>query len=178
MHYLIILYLTLPCFVANLLPVLAARANFLPKLNVPVDYGKTCLGRRLFGDHKTWRGFLVGILGAMLVALLQYIAYYFNLVLWIDFFTLNQFLLFGFLSGLGALAGDTIESFFKRRLNIYSGKSFFPFDQIDYIIGFLLLTNFLVDWLLIDIIFLLIFSMIMAPLMSGIGYLTNIKKVH
>jgi CDP-2,3-bis-(O-geranylgeranyl)-sn-glycerol synthase len=37
--------------------------------------------------------------------------------------------------GLGALLGDAIESFFKRRNNVPPGESWFPFDQTDYIIG-------------------------------------------
>jgi len=178
MYYLIILYLTLPCFIANLLPVLAAKTNILSRLNYPVDGHATLFGKRVFGDHKTWRGFIVGIFGAMVVAIIQYFLYDLNLVSWIDFFSFGQFLLFGFLSGLGALLGDTLESFFKRRVGVASGKSFFPFDQIDYIIGFVILTNFLIGWTWKDILFLLLFSMLIAPLISGFGYLTNIKKVH
>ena len=41
----------------------------------------------------------------------------------------------GFLMGIGAVAGDAIESFFKRRANIKSGKPFIPFDQTDFVIG-------------------------------------------
>jgi CDP-2,3-bis-(O-geranylgeranyl)-sn-glycerol synthase len=55
----------------------------------------------------------------------------------------------GFLLAFGALAGDAIKSFAKRRVGhmsggkatgIPSGKSWFPFDQIDYIVGALLLS--------------------------------------
>ena len=39
---------------------------------------------------------------------------------------------------LGALGGDAIESFFKRRVGIKAGNPWFFFDQVDYIIGGLL----------------------------------------
>ncbi|MBI3028400.1 MAG: CDP-archaeol synthase [Candidatus Rokubacteria bacterium] len=37
--------------------------------------------------------------------------------------------------GGGALAGDLGKSFFKRRLDIASGKPLFPFDQLDFVVG-------------------------------------------
>jgi len=37
--------------------------------------------------------------------------------------------------GAGALVGDLIKSFFKRKLKIDEGNAWFPFDQIDWIIG-------------------------------------------
>jgi CDP-2,3-bis-(O-geranylgeranyl)-sn-glycerol synthase len=39
------------------------------------------------------------------------------------------------LLGFGALAGDSIKSFFKRRVGVKPGKRWFPFDQIDFVIG-------------------------------------------
>jgi CDP-2,3-bis-(O-geranylgeranyl)-sn-glycerol synthase len=43
--------------------------------------------------------------------------------------------LVGPLFGLGALGGDAIKSFFKRQLGVSPGKSWFPYDQLDYVIG-------------------------------------------
>jgi CDP-2,3-bis-(O-geranylgeranyl)-sn-glycerol synthase len=37
--------------------------------------------------------------------------------------------------GAGALIGDALESFFKRRAHVKPGHSWFPFDQLDYIVG-------------------------------------------
>ena len=37
----------------------------------------------------------------------------------------------------GALIGDIIESFFKRRVGIERGKNWIPFDQLDFILGVL-----------------------------------------
>lgn len=41
----------------------------------------------------------------------------------------------GPLFGAGALLADAAESFFKRQRNIAPGHVWFPFDQMDYIIG-------------------------------------------
>jgi CDP-2,3-bis-(O-geranylgeranyl)-sn-glycerol synthase len=44
--------------------------------------------------------------------------------------------------GFGALTGDLLKSFIKRRLSILPGKPFLVFDQIDWIIGSLIILNF------------------------------------
>lgn len=48
--------------------------------------------------------------------------------------------------GFGALAGDAIESFFKRQSGIAAGNSWFPFDQTDYIVGGLAMSLFVSAW--------------------------------
>jgi CDP-2,3-bis-(O-geranylgeranyl)-sn-glycerol synthase len=50
----------------------------------------------------------------------------------------------GFVLSLGALFGDLIESFIKRRLNLSPGASFPIADQLDFITGALLF-SFLVS---------------------------------
>ena len=44
-------------------------------------------------------------------------------------------LIVGPLFAIGALGGDALKSFFKRQVGIRPGGTWFPFDQIDYIIG-------------------------------------------
>ena len=41
---------------------------------------------------------------------------------------------------IGALLGDIIESFFKRRIGKSRGENWIPFDQIDFILGVLFFT--------------------------------------
>lgn len=60
----------------------------------------------------------------------------------------------GGLLGFGALAGDALESMVKRQLNIDPGSSWFPFDQLDYIIGGLLAVSLVISvptWVVITI---------------------------
>jgi len=133
------LWFLLPAAIANATPIFAARIPFLSAWSTPIDGGRQWRGKRLLGDNKTWRGLISGMAVATLVLYLQQLAVA-NLS-WaeaaagpVDYANLPVLLL-GPLFGLGALGGDAIESFFKRRLGIKPGRSWIPFDQIDYILG-------------------------------------------
>jgi CDP-diglyceride synthetase len=84
------------------------------RLSAPIDGGMTLTdGRRLLGDHKTWRGLLTALLTCALAApLLGYSA-----TLGIAFAAL-------------ALAGDAASSLIKRRLRLQPGAEFPGLDQI------------------------------------------------
>lgn len=135
-----VFYLMWPVYMANMAPLLMRKVNFL---NYPVDLGKKIGGKRIFGSHKTYRGFFFGIIFAIITAYIQF------RLLKIDFFMqsslldYSQWCLIGFLLGFGALLGDSIRSFFKRRAGVAPGKPFIPFDEIDYTIGSLLLLSFI-----------------------------------
>ena len=53
----------------------------------------------------------------------------------ISFFDYSNWIVFGLLMGFGALTGDLIKSFFKRRIGIKPGGKFIPFDQTDFVVG-------------------------------------------
>ena len=167
----------LPTGIANATPVVAMHIPWIKKLNYPLDFGKSWGGKRIFGDHKTFRGLITGMIIGLLVAGLQ--AWLFNMNIlrelsWVNFDQVN-WIAFGLLSGAGALLGDAVKSFFKRRQNLKPGATWFPFDQIDYIVGAILFTLpiiHLVWWryLLVAIIWL-----IMHPLATLSGYLLKLK---
>lgn len=123
----------IPAGVSNMSPVFANRIPYYNRWDTPVDFGKSWRGSRIFGDHKTWRGIVAGTVLGSVVGLGIAATYLKNdsTAVWPLYFVAMSF---------GALAGDAIKSFFKRRLHIASGKSWFPFDQIDYILGALLFT--------------------------------------
>lgn len=128
MSMLEVLLFFIPAGVGNMAPVLAVRLPLLNALAQPIDGGKTWRGVRIFGDHKTYRGYVSGIaLGALSALCLH------DLGIFGD--THATTALMGAVLGFGALAGDSIKSFFKRRAQVPSGKAWFPFDQLDYIIG-------------------------------------------
>lgn len=169
------LWLALPAALANMMPVFVLRVPFL---NIPVDFGKTWRGKRIFGDHKTYRGFFFGVLGAIGVAYLQKVLYVYpsiQAISFIDFSTIH-FAAFGFLIGFGALFGDLVKSFFKRRVNIAPGKSWFPWDQLDLLFGALLFVSFvkMPTWQM------LVFYFITVPLLhiffNHLGYWLRIKE--
>ena len=61
------LWFFLPAGIANMSPILVANLPGLKRLKAPMDFGLTFRGQRVFGTHKTWRGFVVGIIAATLV---------------------------------------------------------------------------------------------------------------
>lgn len=134
----------LPAGLANMTPVLANRIPGLNQWKTPMDFHRHFDGIRLLGDNKTWRGFVTGVAIASMVVFLQHLVAKSIYIDWlsgtriIDYANPN-ILWLGPLLGIGALGGDAIESFFKRQLRILSGESWFPFDQLDYILGGLLL---------------------------------------
>ena len=121
----------LPAGIANLVPPLTVHLPGLKQWQTPLDLGKSYRGTRIFGDHKTIRGLTVGLFCGTLTCVLQSI------------FIPTPYhpVILGFLLSLGALGGDALKSFFKRRTSIPPGRTWFPFDQLDYIVGGLLLSR-------------------------------------
>jgi len=106
-----LVYLMLPAYIANLLPDLCK--NLIKELNFPLDFNKKFRGKPIFGSHKTFKGFVIGILGSIIVAYFQFrfslFSQSYNII------NYDSWFLIGFLQGFGALFGDAIKSFFKRR---------------------------------------------------------------
>lgn len=120
--------LFMPAGISNMSPVIANKLPFINKWNTPLDFGLKWRGERILGDNKRWRGIVFGaILGsvtAIIVAELDSSVY----------ITVSP-IYAGTILGIGALTGDAVESFFKRRFGHKPGESWFPFDQTDYIVG-------------------------------------------
>ncbi|MCF7845696.1 MAG: CDP-archaeol synthase [Candidatus Peribacteraceae bacterium] len=176
MKFCLNLYLALPAFVANMLPVVASKIGFWPKLDFPVDGAKTMFGRRIFGANKSWRGLVVGVLGGALVGAIQFMLFKFGIIAITDLQNLPEFIAFGALAGLGALLGDLAGSWLKRLFKIAPGRPFLPLDQIDYIVGFFIFTAILIDWSLVAVISLLVFVAVANPLVNAAAYFLGIKK--
>lgn len=136
------LWYILPAGLANMMPVFV-RKHF-KFLEIPVDFGKKFRDRPIFGSHKTWRGIIAGIIGSIFLISIQALLYFnfeiFRKISLIQFENIN-FILLGFLLGFGALFGDLVKSFFKRRVNVSPGAKFFPWDQVDFILGALLFSS-------------------------------------
>ena len=130
-----VLYFLVPAYVANMTPVFVKK---VPVLNYPLDFGHTLNGKRVFGSHKTWRGLVFGVLAATLAFWLMQRAGDFGF--WLA--DLSQIPLWvGSAMGFGALAGDALESTIKRQLNVASGESLIFWDQVDFLIGALVVTT-------------------------------------
>jgi CDP-2,3-bis-(O-geranylgeranyl)-sn-glycerol synthase len=125
----------LPAYIANASAVLVGGGT-------PIDFGKKRKdGTRILGDGKTWRGLfsgaLVGIIGGFgLVIAAQFIATTdFAYVGLTDFLGFPLMIPIVFSICFGALLGDIIESYFKRRIGKKRGDNWIPFDQMDFILG-------------------------------------------
>lgn len=163
-------WLFLPAGIANMSPVLF---KWLPFLNYPVDFYQTCRQKRIFGDHKTFRGLVVGIMMAIITVYLQ--KKFPTAYALIDYNKINTIYL-GVLLGGGALLGDLIKSFFKRQFNVLPGLSWMPYDQLDWIIGALVAISIyqLINWKIWLIA--LFFAGILHPLVNIFGYYLGVKR--
>ncbi len=105
-----------PAYCANGAPVLGGGGR-------PMDFGRNFFdGKRILGAHKTIKGFFFGLgIGAGVGI--------------IDCLLFGYPWLFALLTPLGALVGDLVGAFAKRRLNIAPGGLFPVVDQIDFVVG-------------------------------------------
>jgi CDP-2,3-bis-(O-geranylgeranyl)-sn-glycerol synthase len=173
-------WLLLPAAVSNAVPIFAAALPGLKKFNAPIDAGKTWRGHPLLGPHKTWRGIIAGIITATFILWIQQLL--FTHFAWahylsgsVDYTTLPVLLL-GPLFAIGALGGDAIESFLKRQQNIKSGGAWVPFDQLDYIVGSVLVSLFFVVLPFYEYIWIFVVWFLGHLLASYIGYKLGLKK--
>lgn len=134
-----------------------------------MDFRKNWRGKRIFGDNKRWRGLLVGIILATITGSILY-----NLP---DVSVSHGVFVLGSAAmGFGALAGDAIESLFKRQANIAPGNSWFPFDQIDYIAGGLLFSYPLLHPSATTIVCVFVVYFGLHLVFSYIGFLLGLKN--
>ena len=161
------MYLMVPAYLANMAPVLVRKIDFLDK---PIS-------KKFLGDHKTWRGFVFGTLAGVLGAFLQKWLYSYPVFASLSFFDYSNWLVVGFLLGFGALFGDSVKSFFKRKAGVKPGGRFIPADQLDYSIGSLLLISFVfrLTWQMIVVV--LVVNFIMHIIGNHVGYYIGLRKV-
>lgn len=167
-----------PAGIANMAPLWGSKIPALAPLDRSIDFGRTFRGKRIFGDHKTLRGFLMGFIAALLSVLVFY--YLQQQFSWITersivLFSGSNILGWAAIFSFGALGGDAIKSFFKRQTNHAPGSTWFPFDQIDYILGGLVLSAPFVSLSVAQIVAVILVWSLIHPLATTIGYLTKLK---
>ncbi len=105
-----------PAYFANAAPLVLGGG-------APLDGGRSLAdGRPIFGPHKTVRGVIAGIFVGTLIGLAESV---------VD----SRLAIAGFMIALGAVLGDLLGAFVKRRLNVEPGKAFPILDQLDFILG-------------------------------------------
>lgn len=149
------LWLVIPAYIANGSALLIGGGT-------PIDFGKNWRdGRRILGDGKTWHGLISGAFVGMTGGFGLSVAAKYIKQSDFSFLGLNDFTGFPLMIPIigsicfGALLGDIIKSFFKRRIGKRRGEDWIPFDQIDFILG------------------VLFFSFLMAGLLQIFGKTSN-----
>jgi CDP-2,3-bis-(O-geranylgeranyl)-sn-glycerol synthase len=172
------IWLGLPAWIANSMPVIFGGG-------MPIDRGRIFRdGRRLFGDGKTIRGFIVGVLCGTLVGLVQVVIAPFLRPVLAQYVTItedmNTVLLMTLpavlLMSLGALLGDLIGSFLKRRIDIKSGNPSPVLDQLGFIIIGLILASPFLQPAPQYIIILVLTTLFIHWISNAMGYLLGFKK--
>ena len=124
-----------PSYVANAAPLVFGGGRTL-------DGGrKLSDGQPIFGSHKTIRGVLAGVIAGSLVGLGESL---------LD----SRLFVGGFMIALGAVLGDLLGAFLKRRLRVEPGRAFPILDQLDFILGSILLgySFFPIPWISIVLV--------------------------
>lgn len=203
------LWLFLPAYVANMSPVFSAR--LVPGWRAPIDGGRVHRdGRRMLGDGKTWRGLAGGAVAGGVTAVAMALLSVALQPSWLDGWDFGyggyaggalgacagcsssdlwQIGLFGGLTGSLALAGDAVESYFKRRRGLERGAPWIPMDQLDFVvfglIGMAAASPLLVDgwfrqalmgdWLVPATI--VVGTIFLHLLVNRVGYWIGLKEV-
>ncbi len=171
------LYFILPAYFSN-------GAGLVFGGGMTVDFGKSDKnGVRWIGDGVTWKGLIGGTLIGIITGIIQglvapYILSNFGQFITTPIITnVSEGILIGFLLGFGALLGDALGSFLKRRIGIGRGQPAPILDQLDFLIVALILVSFVVklDWLFI--ILAIVLTLIIHLLANTIAYLLGLKDV-
>jgi CDP-2,3-bis-(O-geranylgeranyl)-sn-glycerol synthase len=170
------MWLMLPAYIANPMAVVFGGGT-------PIDMGmKWTDGQRILGDGKTIRGLIGGTACGIIAGILQiYIASYIASAFSIPIVpTITAVITLSF----GALFGDLIKSFFKRRIGFVRGAELPLIDQLDFVAGAWLLTYiFAPEWFTENfisspsmIVTVLVLTPILHRLTNIFGYNIKLKK--
>ena len=151
-----ILYI-FPAYAANGAPVLFGGG-------APLDFKRKLGGKRIFGDNKTIRGTISALLIGVLAGVLESLAFPFMLKISI-------------MLTIGAVFGDLLGSFIKRRMGHKSGHSFPIMDQF----GFMVFALVFAFWLghlpmWYGIVTIVVLTGILHPLTNLGAHLLKLKE--
>jgi len=156
---LVAVYIAVPTYVANSTPVLLGGG-------APIDRGREFFdGRPLLGTNKTVKGFTYGFLLGSVAAFAEAVLFR------------NYVLVFvGMIASLGALLGDLFGAFLKRRMDIPPGHPLPVIDQLDFILGALLLTLPVLNITLGAVLILVMATIPIHLFSNAVAYVLRLKK--
>ncbi|MCX8266785.1 MAG: CDP-archaeol synthase [Planctomycetota bacterium] len=120
-----VMYTVLPVTLANVLHMFVVKKKLLSSLNAPIDRGISWRQERIFGNHKTWRGLVVIVLGTCLFtlahAILEHFAPQLTAYNLIDYSQTSWWQV-GLWWGGGYALAELPNSFVKRRMSVAAGQ--------------------------------------------------------
>src|SRR3989337_4139325 len=152
-------WLMIPAYISNPMAVVLGGGT-------PIDLGKNWKdGRRILGDGKTIRGLIGGTICGIIAGIIQI------LISPGDPFIIPLAAVITL--SFGALLGDIVKSFFKRRIGFTRGAQLPLVDQLDFVIGAWVITYiFDSQWFIQNFsVEIIIIVLIMTPVLHR---LTNI----
>jgi CDP-2,3-bis-(O-geranylgeranyl)-sn-glycerol synthase len=185
-----------PAFVANAAPTILGKGK---RFNVSIDSGRYWKdNKRILGDGKTIRGFVSGVVCGMIscVVILVLVAYSGYSLVYTSCFKEGMLYrvlqplgvnlgnngiilsaLVGFLLGCGALIGDIIGSFIKRRSGLQRGESYPLMDQLGFLVVALIMVFPVIPWPLIWLIILVPITLGLHIGLNILSYVVGIQEV-
>ncbi|MCZ7372559.1 MAG: CDP-2,3-bis-(O-geranylgeranyl)-sn-glycerol synthase [Candidatus Methanoperedens sp.] len=161
-------WLMIPAYISNPMAVVLGGGT-------PIDLGKNWKdGHRILGDGKTIRGLVGGTICGIIAGIIQI------LISPGDPFIIPPAAVITL--SFGALLGDIVKSFFKRRIGFTRGAQLPLIDQLDFVVGAWVLTyifepKWFIDNFTIEImITVLILTPIFHRLTNIFGYHIKLKK--
>jgi CDP-2,3-bis-(O-geranylgeranyl)-sn-glycerol synthase len=160
------LVFVLPSYIANATPVVSIK---LIGRSTPLDMGLYAWdNRRIFGDGKTVEGLISGIIVGTLIGLSIY-----------SLMDVFRSILEPFVLSFGAMIGDILGSFIKRRIGVERGKPLPIIDQLGFLISSLFFSYVIYGlprWVRLDIlIILLMITFFLHIATNYIAYLLRLK---
>jgi CDP-2,3-bis-(O-geranylgeranyl)-sn-glycerol synthase len=165
------LWAMLPAYLPNNVAVVAGGGR-------PIDGGRTWRGERLLGDGKTWRGTALGaVAGTVLAMFLDALAPVELLGVSLPGFPPAAAVALP----VGAMLGDIVASFLKRRTGRERGAAFPGLDQLDFVAGALALGALLAPGWFGSVFTLPVLAVVLlvTPVLhvgtNAVGYLLGLK---
>jgi CDP-2,3-bis-(O-geranylgeranyl)-sn-glycerol synthase len=184
-----------PAFVANAAPTILGKGT---RFNAPIDGGRLWRdNKRILGDGKTIRGFISGVTCGMIACVtilivanqisypVAFLTLVRNSVIYsimqpiVPGFLQNEIIvgsLIGFLLGCGALIGDIIGSFIKRRSGLKRGESYIFMDQLGFLVTAFVMAYIVVPWPFSWILLLLPITLVLHISLNLVSYNIGLQK--
>lgn len=159
-HWLELLYLMAPAYLANMAPPFV---RYWKGWNRPIH-------EPTLGSHKTVLGFALGIVTAIAVTGIQ--AAIGGPLVRIGY---EAWPLLGLCFGVGAMTGDCVKSYLKRKRGVAPGGRWVPWDQLDFVLGALLFVSPFARLTWGDVAVILVVSFVGDLAVNRVAYRLGIK---